>query len=270
MTSVPTPLAESSATFLQQVQKQLTSVREQLISHPLYARLKTVDDIRVFTEQHVYAVWDFMSLLKSLQRHLTCVSLPWIPTGNANTRYLINEIVLGEETDIDELGSRMSHFELYLLAMEQMGADTTAVNGFLNAIKAGIPVDQALAQQKALPAVQDFVNHTFDVINHQPVHVQAAVFTFGREDLIPGMFIGMVKELSEQYSGISTFRYYLERHIEVDDDHHSHLAMEMVSELCGNDTQKWREAADASLKALEFRKLLWDAVLSELEKNKVN
>ncbi|RXK83923.1 DUF3050 domain-containing protein [Filimonas effusa] len=263
-----TSVSKTYPDFLQQIQEPLAGIREQLINHPLYARLKTVDDIRVFTAQHVYAVWDFMSLLKSLQGHLTCVNVPWVPTGNANTRYLINEIVLGEETDIDESGVRMSHFELYLSAMEQMGADTAAVTGFLSAIKAGVPVDEALAQQKVLPGVQDFVNHTFEVITRRPVHVQAAVFTFGREDLIPGMFIGMVKELSEQYPGISIFRYYLERHIEVDGDHHSHLAMEMVSELCGDDAKKWQEAADASLKALAFRKLLWDTVLSELEKNK--
>lgn len=262
--------ASNNVVALQQITESLLTARKQLLHHPLYTHLKTVQDIRVFTEQHVYAVWDFMSLLKSLQRHLTCVTLPWIPTGNANTRYLINEIVLGEETDIDESGRRMSHFELYLAAMEEMGAQTTAINGFLAAIKGGMPVSQALVDQNVLPAVQDFVNYTFEVIHHQPAHVQAAVFTFGREDLIPGMFIGMVKELSEQHPDISIFRYYLERHIEVDGDHHSHLAMEMVSELCGNDPGKWKEATDASLKALAHRKSLWDAVLEALKKNNAN
>jgi hypothetical protein len=35
--------------------------------------------------------------------------------GNANTRYLINEIVTGEESDLDERGKRASYFELYLM-----------------------------------------------------------------------------------------------------------------------------------------------------------
>jgi hypothetical protein len=252
---------------LAQLKKALQPVREQLVHHPLYNSLQTIEDIRCFTEQHVYAVWDFMSLLKSLQRHLTCVQLPWVPVGSGNTRYLINEIVLGEETDVDEAGQRMSHFELYLQAMTQMEADTTPVELFLAQVQEGISVRQAMQQQYMLPAVQDFVNHTFSVIEQQPAHVQAAVFTFGREDLIPGMFISMVKELSEKNPQISIFRYYLERHIEVDGDHHSHLAMEMVSELCGDDEVKWQEATQASLLALQQRKLLWDAVLQQVGKN---
>lgn len=251
---------------LQRLREALQPVREQLIAHPLYTRLQSVADIRVFTEQHVYAVWDFMSLLKSLQRHLTCVSLPWMPEGDGNTRYLINEIVLGEETDIDQQGRRMSHFELYLEAMKEMGADTGAVNRFLQRLRAGDSVRVALAEENVLAGVQDFVNHTFSIIEAEPVHVQAAVFTFGREDLIPGMFISMVKELSEKEPAIGIFRYYLERHIEVDGDHHSNLAMEMVMSLCGDDDEKWAEATEASRKALEQRKLLWDAVLELLVK----
>jgi hypothetical protein len=34
----------------------------------------------------------------------------------------------------------------------------------------------------------------------------------------------------------------------------------MVAELCGEDATKWEEAAAASLKALEMRSLLWDAI----------
>ena len=51
-----------------------------------------------------------------------------------------------------------------------------------------------------------------------------------------------------------------ERHIEVDGGHHSQLALEMVTELCGNDAAKWEQATSASLKALEMRSQLWDAI----------
>lgn len=246
---------------IEALQAALKPVRQSLVNHALYNSLQNIDHIRTFTEQHVYAVWDFMSLLKSLQRHLTCVTLPWVPQGNGNTRYLINEIVLGEETDVDEAGIRMSHFELYLKAMDQMGASTVAVQQFLQTLQGGATVAQALQQQNLPASTQQFVNYTFSIIENAPAHVQAAVFTFGREDLIPGMFISMVKELSESHPQVSTFRYYLERHIEVDGDHHSHLAMEMVSELCGDDVSKWKEATTASLEALQQRKQLWDGVL---------
>ncbi|BAV09674.1 Protein of unknown function [Filimonas lacunae] len=251
----------SSNKQIEALQAALQPVRQELINHALYNSLQNIDHIRTFTEQHVYAVWDFMSLLKSLQRHLTCVTLPWVPQGNGNTRYLINEIVLGEETDVDEHGVRMSHFELYVKAMQQMGASTSTVEQFLQSLQNGSSVEKALQQQNLPASVQKFVNYTFSIIENAPAHVQAAVFTFGREDLIPGMFISMVKELSKNNPEVSTFKYYLERHIEVDGDHHSHLAMEMVSELCGNDESKWKEATAASLEALQHRKLLWDGVL---------
>ena len=96
--------------------------------HKLYS---AIEDMRVFMQYHVYAVWDFMSLLKSLQRNLTCVNVPWFPIGDADTRYLINEIVTGEESDVDQNGIRKSHFEMYLEAMDQCGADTSGIKVLL-------------------------------------------------------------------------------------------------------------------------------------------
>ncbi len=244
-----------------QLKERLEEVRPSLVDHSLYHSLQDLEQLRRFTEYHVFAVWDFMSLLKSLQQRLTCTAAPWVPVGSANTRYLINEIVLGEESDVDEAGNRTSHFELYLKAMEQMGADTTAITQLLTYLHNGVLVQQALQQLQLPRAICDFVGYTFEVIEKAPVHVQAAVFTFGREDLIPDMFMGLVKDLSVQYpTQLAVFKYYLERHIEVDGDHHSHLAMEMVDELCGEDDLKWEQATEAALLSLQYRKRLWDAV----------
>lgn len=244
-----------------QLKDRLEAVRPALVNHSLYQSLQDLEQLRRFTEYHVFAVWDFMSLLKKLQQKLTCTVVPWVPVGSANTRYLINEIVLGEESDVDEAGTRTSHFELYLKAMEQMGADTTAITQLLTYLHNGVPVQQALQQLQLPRAICDFVGYTFEVIEKAPVHVQAAVFTFGREDLIPDMFVGIVKDLSLAYpTQLSVLKYYLERHIEVDGDHHSYLAMEMVNELCGEDALKWEQATEAALMSLKYRKRLWDAV----------
>lgn len=218
-------------------------------------------------EHHVFAVWDFMSLLKALQRNLTCVELPWVPVGTAETRYLINEIVLGEESDVDEAGKRTSHFELYLKAMEQAGCDLAPVHAFIKCIRDKRSVADSMKIAGVPSGSLDFVSSTFDVIQINKSYVQAAVFTFGREDLIPGMFISFVKELSNRNPGnVDILTYYLERHIEVDGDHHSQLAYRMTEELCGDDDAKWKEATEEVRKSLHARIRLWDAIVAAIEK----
>lgn len=252
-------------TPIENLQRQLQSSRRRLIEHPLYAAITDLGSLRMFTEQHVFAVWDFMSLLKALQQRLTCVSVPWTPVGNAATRYLINEIVTGEESDVDESGQRTSHFELYLRAMEQAGSNTRAIRLLLANLEKGFTVQQALSLSQVPVETAAFVDHSFRVIEDGRPHILAAVFTFGREDLIPAIFLEMVKGISAGFPGkTDILLYYLERHIEVDGAHHSHLAHQMITELCGNDNAKWKEAADAAEAALMARLRLWDGILAQL------
>ena len=79
---------------LERLQQSLRPLRAQLFEHEVYRSIRTQDDLRTFLEVHVFAVWDFMSLLKALQGRLTCVTIPWFPQGDRNARRLINEIVL--------------------------------------------------------------------------------------------------------------------------------------------------------------------------------
>ena len=76
------------------IQDKINDQREKLLKHKLYSNIETIKDLQVFTENHVYAVWDFMSLLKALQIKLTCTKTPWVPNSNSQTAYLINEIVV--------------------------------------------------------------------------------------------------------------------------------------------------------------------------------
>jgi len=251
--------------YIENLKSEIAPLREQLVNHPLYASIQSLEDMQAFMEAHIYAVWDFMSLLKALQTGLTCTQVPWIPTGNPDTRYLINEIVTGEESDIDEHGNRISHFELYLRAMEEAGCDTKPVHELIAHLQHGVNVREAMNMIDAPAEATTFVNNTFDTIDTGKLHVIAASFTFGREDLIPGMFISIVKELGKTFPGkLDIFKYYLERHIEVDGDHHSHLAYEMTASLCGTDQAKWDECIVAVKDALSSRIKLWDAVLDSV------
>jgi len=247
--------------FVQQLKSDIEPVRNTLLAHSVYSRIQDLQGLQKFSETHVFAVWDFMSLLKSLQIGLTSVSIPWVPVGNADTRYLINEIVLGEESDVDEAGNRISHFELYMKAMQQMGASTTVISQLIGKINAGVAVQDAIEAADLPKQVKDFLQFTFDIALNAPLHVKAAVFTFGREDLIPSMFMKILDKIyADAPDKVSIFKYYIERHIEVDGDHHSHLALDMVNNLCGSDASKWEEAKIASVKALALRIGLWDAI----------
>jgi hypothetical protein len=243
------------------IQKAIAPWRQEIIHHQVYSRIKGVEELKVFMQHHVFAVWDFMSLLKTLQNNLTCTAVPWVPKGDAETRFLINEIVTGEESDVDLSGKRKSHFELYLDAMHQCGASTSAIDLFIQQIRRGDSPAQALKAAKAGPEIEAFVNFTFDMIHSNALNLQAAVFTYGREDLIPDMFLSLVGDLKKNGAeNIGIFNYYLERHIEVDGGHHGHLAMSMLEHICGSNDVLWQEAEQAVVESLQKRIGLWDGV----------
>lgn len=238
--------------------------RQKVVGHPLYRQLNTMGAVVTFMEHHAFAVWDFMSLLKTLQRQLTCVEVPWVPSGPTGSRRLINDIVLVEESD--ELGRGfISHFELYLDGMRQAGADTTRIDAFIDALRAGKPVLASLSGARVPAPSAGFVATTWEFISGAPVHCQAAAFAFGREDLIPDMF-DQVAALNARFGELSTFVDYLRRHIQVDAEEHTPMAMQMLADLCGDDERKWTECKETINLALAARMTLWDGILGAILK----
>jgi len=245
------------------INSKIQSHKDLLLHHSLYEKVKTIDDLHLFLENHIYAVWDFMSLLKALQQKLTCTTTPWFASSNPETRYLINEIVLAEESDLSLNGKRLSHFEMYVEAMQSCGAkNTKEVQAFLQKVVENKNIFITIKQSNLHSNIKSFLDFTFKIIEEGKTHKIAAAFTFGREDLIPNMFTAILKNFQKNFpeTNLSELIYYFERHIELDTDEHGPMAMQMITELCKEDPIKWAEVEEIAIQSLEKRVGLWDAI----------
>ena len=250
--------------------QELEPLKDKLRNHSLYNNIKDVEDLKIFSSAHVYAVWDFMSLLKFLQIKLTSTSLPWFPSENNTTAKLINEIVAGEETDEDQNANPMSHFEMYINSIQEFGLDTDEILNNINSLNKLESIEEDIDKLDIENYVKNFLKFTFSVIKRGNVHEVASVFTFGREDLIPDMFIPLIEGINAENNDLDKLIYYFKRHIEVDGDLHGPMSMEMLSYLCNDEAKKISEASLISKEALLARISLWDGIENEIKQRKKN
>jgi hypothetical protein len=239
-------------------QSLLIQKKSELGQHPVFAEINTLEVLRRFMETHVFAVWDFMSLTKRLQQELSCTQLPWLPPRDAAAARLINEIVLGEESDDRPGQGHFSHFELYLDAMREIGASTVQIEHFVELQRKGVHYATALQRVEACQAARKFVSHTLEVALHAPAHCVAAAFLHGRESVIPQMFQRILNDWGITANQAPTFRYYLERHIEVDSEDHGPAAEALLARLVNGDKQRQLEVYQAAITAVESRISFWD------------
>ncbi|MGK2952891.1 MAG: DUF3050 domain-containing protein [Thiobacillus sp.] len=243
----------------------IESLRVKLEAHPIYAAVQTLDDLRVFMQHHVYSVWDFMSLIKYLQNEVAPARWPWTPQGDASVQRFINELVLEEETDVALPGheGHTSHFQLYLAAMREIGADADTPARFVQHV-AEQGIDAALASGMAPAPSAAFTRTTFDFLASSKPHAVAAALALGREHVIPSMFRAFLSRMAVTEAQAPSFHYYLNRHVHLDEDFHAPLSLRLLAALCGEDAGKWREAEAAAEAAVNARLQFWDGVLKAL------
>ncbi|NBP16117.1 DUF3050 domain-containing protein [bacterium] len=249
--------------------EKITQKQLELYSHPLlnnHELLADIKNLRVFMERHVYAVWDFMCLLKSLQYDICPSGVPWMPNqySHLGVSRIINEIILEEESDIDDNGVVTSHVELYLEAMQEVGANIKPFENFLNALNYD-NIISAMVNTNSPECSVEFVESTFNFIMSGKPHVTAAAFTFGRETSIPDMYKNILRVLGFNKDNCKKFFYYLERHVQLDGEEHGPRSKDLVFKLCGNDEVKLKEAEDAAILSIDNRIRLWDGVLNDIK-----
>ncbi len=245
---------------------KITKKQKSLENHRVFSAIQNIDDLRVFMAWHVFAVWDFMCLVKRLQRDLTSVESLWIPSDAPLAARLINEIVLGEESDEAPDGNYISHFELYLLAMKEVGADTQQIEKFIDLIRINTPVKEAMEKLSVSPYIQNFVNNTINTVVNGSVYQVLGSFVFGREHVIPKMFSGLLDNWHIDESDAPMFVYYLKRHIELDGDEHGPAAIKITQGLTKGNQAAIQELSASAMDAIDQRAILWDGLNEILDK----
>ena len=242
----------------------IASTRQRMIEHPVFTAIRDIQDLRIFMETHVFAVWDFMSLVKRLQRDLTCIEVPWLPPRDRHAAQLINQIVLGEETDIGPSGEPVSHLELYLGAMREVGADAARFELFQTALANGATLAGAFDDAAVAPFIREFTGQTLQIAGRAPLLTVMASFFYGREDVIPRMFSSLLEKWRIGAEQAPLFVYYLKRHIEVDSDEHGPAAKAILAAAIAGDPLRGLQILDAARLSIEARIRLWDGLLTSL------
>ncbi len=248
------------------VPSRLDRALDQLGNHPLYRAIDDQKKLRIFMEHHVFAVWDFMSLIKALQQHLTPLKIPWTPPANPHFVKFINQLVLDEETD-DKLntdGAPLSHFESYVKAMHEIGANTAVITEFVSAVdKYGW---HAAMHNKNIPLpAKKFMQFTFEIIAGNQAHLLATVLAYGRETLVPVLFRSIQQNLPVSSSDAPHLYAYLRRHIELDEQQHGPIVAQMARELCAGSIRLQHQAATITQQALATRLVFWDEIYQAVD-----
>lgn len=255
--------------------ENVKKLRKKLALHPVYSSVTNIEELTLFMQHHIYSVWDFMSLVKYLQNELAPAATPWVPSNNTDVQRFINDIVLEEESDediasIDGKTTYTSHFRLYTQAMEEVNKGSSdKVNAFVDkVISEGL--DSAMSTSDIPAPSKAFMDVTFDFIKSDKPHVVAAAFALGREHIIPEMFRALLNRMQISREQAEVFHYYLDRHIELDGDHHGPLSLKMLDLLCEGDEVKIAEAEAAAIQAIEARITFWDGVLLAMHNAKMH
>ena len=251
-------------TRIEKLEERLEPFRAELLNHRIYGAMDRLEALQQFMEHHVFAVWDFMALLKALQRRICCVEVPWLPPVDTQACRFINEIVLAEESDGDNQVGFASHFDIYHRSMKQCDANTAAIDSLIGELRQGVPLHTALELPIIPHAARLFVEHTFSVIESGNLCAIAAAFTYGREDLLPDVFQRIVDKLDTEADGqLADFKYYLQMHIGLDGDEHGPMARRLMQSVCGSDESNWKAAEDSAVSSLIARRKFWDGIYDQ-------
>lgn len=249
----------------------ILDLRQKLTRHPLYQRIDSMEALRCFMESHVFAVWDFMSLVHAMKRHLSPQRQLWTPGPSPAHLRTVYEILRDEETDswphpADGTLHTTSHFQMYRMAMSEVGADTRAIDELVGHASRSSTVPEDVAQWMQLPDdLRGFLNLHLCLVREDEFPAISAAFYYGREAILPDLFEQVLAQPWFQQSKAPLFVTYCQRHIELDGDSHGDLARQIFQWATQDDPQKEAMGLEAAVQTLQARLSMLDGVLIRME-----
>ncbi|WP_191964869.1 DUF3050 domain-containing protein [Synechococcus sp. RSCCF101] len=249
----------------------MTASPASLKNHPLAEEIRDRASLRLFMEHHVFAVWDFLALLKALQASLADAHHSGDPAVDGSGLAAINRIVAEEEADEapdnPSGASRVSHLEIYLQAMNEVGADTGPIQRLMERLEAAevgsLTSEDALRRLERLPIPQPslrFLTNTFAMIHTGRASVMAAAFAHGRELLVPQLFQAILDRSLIPAQQAPGLHWYFRRHIAVDGDTHGPQSLALVQSLRRGSANEASLSEAAEQQALGARLALWNGI----------
>lgn len=249
---------------------EIEDLKSELAAHCLYTKLQHMEDIHIFMEHHVFAVWDFMSLAKALQLHLDATQVIEKQTDNSKILGFVNGILTGGETDPNKKEIVLSHLEMYLELMDEIGANTTNIKKLIASSAAGLDIHEAMQIAQLTDEQQRILNFTQTIIATNEIHKIAVAATLVPEGMISNRFLKILKETEERDNLlVPKFKNYLNRYKAIDGNDYGLLSLEMVTHFCDSDGKKWVDILDIAMKTLSHRIYLWDAIVDEIDQMRV-
>ena len=242
--------------MINEINKEIEPLIEKLENHKLNSILNNEKSLQIFMQHHVFAVWDFMNIVKTLQQNIAPVQIPWKPPVNPHVVRFIHELVLAEESDITLDKQSLSHFEMYLLSMKEIGADTAPIQNWVHHNKVeGVPSGSL-----------NFLEVTQSILATGDMVKVASMFCYSREKLIPRLFSNILNAHQFLKARAPQFQYYIQRHIEIDGEEHGDLSVEILKHYCEENPAHFQKAKDTAVLTLNSRVQLWDNIVDNIQK----
>jgi len=242
----------------------LIKVSEDVINHPMFKKLNNIYNIKKYSEFQIWCVWDFMSILKQVQNFIFCNDILWLPPENPNAGAAFYRLIESEETDLGFKGgdlNRASHFQSFRAAMQELNADTKNIDNFLELIKTGKTLPEALNKSGASPQTKSFLLTNNHLIKQSPYNA-IALITLTRENFLPAVFKSLLSYVNENEK-IELFVWYHKRHIYLDSVLHGPLSIQIFNEYFTNKLLI-KQSIIASIESLKARNELLNEINEQL------